>query len=155
MLKNIITVILAGLMFTFAMAGNASALDEKMRREFEALYDRIDKLTVARDMKSLEKFIAADFKTVRDGKEFDRAAEIKYQQEMNEKVGTIHRAETVIDEIEMNDKGEVVLATTQKVIFSLPNDAKKHEATSKSIEVWAKTKEGWQIVSHAPDSNEE
>ena len=136
-------VVLAALLM---MVGPARADEKELRKEFEAIYARVDQAIKNKDTKSLIAMLADDFTSKEeDGKILDREQSIASVTQSMAAIKEVHSAATKIDSLKEGN-GQVVVDYTQTVKATIDGaDGSTHEivATQKGRDTWARTDHDW------------
>ncbi len=129
---------------------NVTKATDDTRKELEAVYAKIDKASVEKDLKTLESLLDEDYEKQVDGKTIKRAEAVARMKKSFEAVKEIVSAKTVINKIEQVEGNQIVDYTTTGKATVTGEDGKDQTVvvTSKGRDWWVKDDDGkWLCVS--------
>ena len=135
---------IAGLSFV-----NLAQADEKVRKELAAVYAKIDAAVKAKDLKTVESFLAKDYEGRSEGKTKTKAETVAEMKQHFESVKKFTSSKTKIDKIQHVEGNEIVDYTLSiKGTVAGPNGKDQTlEVNSKGRDWWVKGDNGkWMCV---------
>ncbi len=142
----VLTLLLTGLTYI----NSASANDDDVRKELEAVYAKIAAAVKAKDMKTVESLLGDDYEKQVGDKTIKRAEVIAQMKKSFEMTKEIKSAKIVIDKIQHVEGNEIVdyTQTMKGVIVGADGKDETVEAVSKGRDWWVKDDDGnWMCVS--------
>lgn len=148
-IKKLIALSLLMMLAAMFMPVSPARADEKeLRKEFEAIYAKVDEAIKNKDVKALTAMLADDFTSKEeDGKILDREQSIAAVTQSMAAIKEVHSVATKIDSLKESN-GQVAVEYTQTVKATINGpDGNTHEivATQKGRDTWVRTDRDWMI----------
>jgi len=136
----VLTLVLTGLSYV----NFASASDDDVRKELEAVYAKIDAAMKSKDLKTLESLLGEDYERQVGDKTIPRAEVVSNMKSSLEMVKQIESAKTTIDKIEQVEGNQIVdyTQTVKGVVTGPDGKDAAFNLTSKGRDWWVKDEDG-------------
>lgn len=149
-MKFINSLLLSVLLVVVASAStNAFRAADEVRDELEAIYAKIDKAIMAKDIDTLSSLLAADYEKNEGTTKLNRADAIAEMKKNFDMVKSIESTKTTIDKIEQVEGNQIVDFTETATITVVDASGKENQVSvsSKGRDWWVKGEDGkWLCV---------